>query len=125
MFISFSRVNIQDFSKCRLLQDCCMGERVNSKCIFFIIFSELCPPTMSYCSALKKCIPRDWWCDGKVDCPNGDDEGLYCKYKECLLTDFQCVSGRCIDMTYKCDGNNDCGPNDNSDEVCMSRFNSF
>ena len=25
----FSRVNIQDFSKCRLLQDCSMGERVN------------------------------------------------------------------------------------------------
>ena len=24
----FSRVNIQDFSKCRLLQDCCMWERV-------------------------------------------------------------------------------------------------
>ena len=31
MFISFSRVHIQDLSKCRLLQDCCMGERVNSK----------------------------------------------------------------------------------------------
>ena len=30
MFISFSRVNIQDFSKCCLLQDCCMGERVNT-----------------------------------------------------------------------------------------------
>ena len=29
MFISFSRVNIQDFSKCRLLQDCCMGKRLN------------------------------------------------------------------------------------------------
>ena len=28
MFISFSRVNIQDFCKCRLLQDCCIGERV-------------------------------------------------------------------------------------------------
>ena len=29
MFISFSRKDIQDFCKCRLLQDCCMGERVN------------------------------------------------------------------------------------------------
>ena len=28
MFVSFSRVNIQHFSKCRLLQDCCMWERV-------------------------------------------------------------------------------------------------
>ena len=28
MFISFSKVNIQDLSKCHLLQDCCMGERV-------------------------------------------------------------------------------------------------
>ena len=28
ILISFSRVNIQHFSKCRLLQDCCMGERV-------------------------------------------------------------------------------------------------
>ena len=27
-FISFSSVNIQDLSKSRLLQDCCMGERV-------------------------------------------------------------------------------------------------
>ena len=28
-FSSFSRVNIQDFSKCRLQQDCCMGERAD------------------------------------------------------------------------------------------------
>ena len=31
MFISFCRVNIQDLSKCRLLQDCFMGERVKNK----------------------------------------------------------------------------------------------
>ena len=33
MFISFSRVDIQDFSKCRLLQDCCMGQRVKYESI--------------------------------------------------------------------------------------------
>ena len=37
MFISFSRVNIQDFSKCRLLQECCKRERV--KYIFIDSFS--------------------------------------------------------------------------------------
>ncbi|XP_060590385.1 low-density lipoprotein receptor-related protein 1-like isoform X5 [Ruditapes philippinarum] len=78
---------------------------------------RLCPQKMSYCSALEKCIPQQWWCDGKVDCPNGDDEGLYCKYQDCLPTEFQCASGKCIDMAYKCDRNDDCGPNDNSDEV--------
>ncbi|XP_053386538.1 low-density lipoprotein receptor-related protein 1-like isoform X2 [Mercenaria mercenaria] len=78
---------------------------------------ELCPPNTSYCSVLERCLPRAWWCDGKVDCPNGDDEGLYCKYKECLPIEFQCASGKCIDMSYRCDGNYDCGPDDKSDEL--------
>ena len=44
MFISFSKVNIQGFSKCRLLQDCSMGERVKEDLsqlqMFVFIFSE-------------------------------------------------------------------------------------
>ena len=78
-------------------------------------FTAVCQTNQSFCVTYKQCLPSTWWCDGKVDCPQGDDEGMYCSYADCDPTEFQCMSGKCIDMTYHCDGQADC--EDKSDEV--------
>ncbi|XP_052813760.1 low-density lipoprotein receptor-related protein 1-like isoform X2 [Mya arenaria] len=81
---------------------------------------EVCPENKSYCTATHECMPQDWWCDSKVDCPSSDDEGLYCKYDECTIHTFQCTTtGKCISVELRCDSHVDCTEGehfDNSDE---------
>ena len=67
MFISFSRVNIEDFSKCRLLQDCCKlwGKGLKNQLIHLhlrnhnsvdrkiIIYNSIVPSVLAYVSAIQ------------------------------------------------------------------------
>ncbi|GFT89374.1 low-density lipoprotein receptor-related protein 1B [Trichonephila clavipes] len=64
----------------------------------------------------KKCVPKEFQCDGVKDCDDGSDEK--CESKEpqrCPGNDFRCLNGRCILASWKCDKRDDCG--DNSDEI--------
>ncbi|XP_063218375.1 vitellogenin receptor isoform X2 [Bacillus rossius redtenbacheri] len=63
------------------------------------------------------CLKNSARCNGKPDCPNGEDE----RDCGCLAEEFKCDNGKCISSSWKCDGSNDCG--DNSDEstlMCQS-----
>uniref|UniRef100_A0A182W102 SEA domain-containing protein n=1 Tax=Anopheles minimus TaxID=112268 RepID=A0A182W102_9DIPT len=53
-------------------------------------------------------------CDGRPDCPNGEDENPDVCQK-CEKGEFSCDGTRCIPEAKKCDGHRDC--NDGQDEV--------
>ena len=70
-----------------------------------------CPYGEFVCSN-GDCIPWYFRCDGKHDCPNGNDEA-YCESKR----GFHCPDGRtycglfmlgCIPRLWRCDGKDDC-----------------
>ena len=53
------------------------------------------------------CVPFGYVCDGKVDCPSGEDE-MSCGAKICVGF-LHCVnSSQCVHLNDVCDGNNDC-----------------
>lgn len=59
------------------------------------------------------CIPQNQRCDGKLDCPGGQDE-QNCSSKTCPANQFTCQNKKCIQPEWTCDLEDDCG--DNSDE---------
>ncbi|XP_053632202.1 vitellogenin receptor isoform X1 [Cherax quadricarinatus] len=65
------------------------------------------------------CIPRNAVCNGKQDCPQGDDEDC-----TCLEYEFHCSStDRCIPLSrWVCDGVEDCqdGSDEGSDVGCTA-----
>uniref|UniRef100_A0A0N4Z414 EGF-like domain-containing protein n=1 Tax=Parastrongyloides trichosuri TaxID=131310 RepID=A0A0N4Z414_PARTI len=65
-----------------------------------------------------QCIPRDYVCDGHIDCQNGEDEDN-CPDLICSPGTFKCPQthtdkGSCVPESWKCDGSKDCI--DGSDE---------
>lgn len=54
--------------------------------------SRSCMPSTGPCFARElqcgdgSCVPRDWICDGKVDCPSGEDEAACVR---CSKYEFQ------------------------------------
>ncbi|XP_031338612.1 atrial natriuretic peptide-converting enzyme-like isoform X2 [Photinus pyralis] len=54
---------------------------------------------------VKRCIPRDWLCDGHVDCKDQTDE-LNCN--ECKKGMIHCGSDKCVAQEQMCDGKIDC-----------------
>jgi hypothetical protein len=46
-------------------------------------------------------------CDGKHDCPDGDDE-VGCESGVCSDSQFACASGQCISIGKRCNGDRDC-----------------
>jgi len=69
----------------------------------------VCGTNMSYCVGSQSCMPQSWWCDSKVDCPSGEDEGLNCPYADCSHDTFECaITGKCISLDLRCNGHYDC-----------------
>ncbi|XP_044766095.1 atrial natriuretic peptide-converting enzyme [Coccinella septempunctata] len=61
-------------------------------------------PTGFQCD-ISRCLPKDWQCDGHVDCKDQSDE-LNCK--KCGLGMIHCGANRCITQEHMCDGRVDC-----------------
>ncbi|KAJ1522550.1 hypothetical protein ONE63_001736 [Megalurothrips usitatus] len=59
-------------------------------------------------------ICADQKCDGKWDCPQGDDEAD-CPTQDCAQDEFMCDITRCVPKSAHCDGRTDCV--DGTDEI--------
>lgn len=69
------------------------------------------------CETKGKCIPLSWKCDGRTQCPQGNDE-YACHQSFCKNNEFQCVQqDTCIPLSWRCDGKSDCF-NDEDEKLC-------
>ncbi|XP_043487916.1 vitellogenin receptor isoform X1 [Polistes fuscatus] len=67
------------------------------------------------CSEHNICIKATQVCDGKVDCPTGEDESRNCfSTNLCNNNQFVCRNGECVSHTSRCNSRYDC--KDRSDE---------
>ncbi|XP_019713477.1 low-density lipoprotein receptor-related protein 2 isoform X3 [Hippocampus comes] len=75
----------------------------------------ICTNAFMQCKGTAICLPQSKLCDGKKDCPDGDDES-FC-VKTCpSKDDFKCKDQRsCVSKELVCDGSSHC--HDGSDEV--------
>lgn len=67
-----------------------------------------------FCSASNACILKKFRCDGKQNCPFGEDEADCKTPNHCPLDSFQCQDGECVKEVFRCDSKYDC--RDKSDE---------
>ncbi|XP_078043558.1 vitellogenin receptor-like [Augochlora pura] len=78
-----------------------------------------CKPDEMKCGEHDRCIKLYQRCDGRQDCPNGEDESSACEFglSRCKNgTEFQCKNGTCINITSRCNLHYDCPDGDQSDE---------
>ncbi|XP_016532550.1 low-density lipoprotein receptor-related protein 2 isoform X4 [Poecilia formosa] len=76
--------------------------------------TKVCNAPSWLCRQSSICLPQNLLCDGKRDCPEGDDEELC--VNACPKEDFMCMDRRnCIPRILLCDGRAHC--HDGSDEV--------
>ncbi|KAK9892226.1 hypothetical protein WA026_019028 [Henosepilachna vigintioctopunctata] len=63
------------------------------------------------CKVDGSCIPIQWKCNSRPDCPDGSDETYDCPIQEdCGPEKFRCIlTGKCIPSGFFCDGEHDCG----------------
>ena len=123
-------INIAKYSSCVNLGELPCGKdhdecfNVTSMCIYQLDFNnELIPCkngrhlehcTTFFCDSLLKCtnaycVPFSRVCNGKWDCPHGDDESK-CNKSEACRNMFHCRSTAqlCLHLGNACDGHNDC-----------------
>ncbi len=75
------------------------------------------------CNAMFKCptyycVPFSYLCDGKWDCPFGDDESMMCKHVERCANMYKCrKSASCAHVANICDGTIHC-PQGDDESLC-------
>lgn len=67
-----------------------------------------------FCGQSNTCVAKHFRCDGRKNCPKGEDEEDCKKPNHCPLNYFQCHDGECIDEELRCNLKFDC--RDKSDE---------
>lgn len=76
-------------------------------CCWFIgktkTFITVCPN--GFQCDFRRCIPKDWQCDGHIDCKDQSDE-LNCT--KCGTGMVHCGYDKCINQEHMCDGKVDC-----------------
>ncbi|TGZ69507.1 hypothetical protein CRM22_003711 [Opisthorchis felineus] len=80
-----------------------------------IFIDSPCRPSEMMCRD-GTCIPRELFCNGRLECPDGSDERPpHCTSSaRCTTGQFACSSGECIDIRMRCNGRPECA--DGSDE---------
>uniref|UniRef100_A0A0N4ZC09 Very low-density lipoprotein receptor n=1 Tax=Parastrongyloides trichosuri TaxID=131310 RepID=A0A0N4ZC09_PARTI len=81
---------------------------------------------LSHSPRALECIPKNYACDGHIDCENGEDEEN-CAELTCSSGSFKCPQtptdkATCVPNAWRCDGSQDCI--DGSDEKnCLTTSN--
>ncbi len=108
----------QGHSKCYNISDICYFKLEVNKCLWPCrngghlekCHAFECNSKFKYHTSY--CIPWSYVCDGKVDCPNKEDEYMkaVCHQQSKCSEMFNCKNMRftCIDLQNICDGYNDC-----------------
>ena len=78
----------------------CFGTNLSRNDIYY----RLVCPSGFQCD-VKRCIPKDWQCDGHVDCKDQSDE-LNCV--QCTKGMIHCGADKCMSQEHMCDGKVDC-----------------
>ncbi|VDO34929.1 unnamed protein product [Haemonchus placei] len=109
-----------DESDCALSVDKFLAESV----------TELCHPGEHRCDGGSKCIPVNRTCDGKLDCPDGDDEGPLCKECEWFVFGSRCVCPHGSSLNpdeYTCTQKDECSTPEGKQcqHYCENRLNSY
>lgn len=76
---------------------------INRTCEILSNFLLVCPS--GFQCDVTRCIPKDWRCDGHVDCKDQTDE-LNCR--SCGHGMIHCGEDKCISQDHMCDGLIDC-----------------
>lgn len=75
-----------------------------------------CKEDYFQCAQSKSCIPENWVCDERVDCPEPDNsDEQNCTLRTCGPDMFLCGGSECIKKSWVCDNYEDC--KDGSDEM--------
>ena len=93
------------------IHPCINGEHLQNHHLFECNMMFKCPAFY--------CIPWNYICDGKWDCPSGHDEAVHhqCNNRRCTNM-FQCKkSSVCLHLSNVCDGHNDC-PYQDDEYLC-------
>jgi low-density lipoprotein receptor-related protein 1 (alpha-2-macroglobulin receptor) len=103
--------------RCDLSNDCDDGSDENAtECKRTpVIQSECDNESFLHCKYSKKCIPKEYVCDGENDCGligkfhllDPSDEHINCT-KKCPVNQLSCSNGVCVHISKFCDGHADC-----------------
>lgn len=79
---------------------------INLDFVFFLLSANrVCTSAEFTCAnnqpPQRKCIPRDWVCDGDADCADALDEHQNCTRRSCGVNEFTCNNGLCIRSSYR------------------------
>ncbi|XP_018799863.1 PREDICTED: basement membrane-specific heparan sulfate proteoglycan core protein isoform X11 [Bactrocera latifrons] len=84
-------------------------------------YEHVCSDSEFKCDG--RCLPLEYFCNGRVECLDGTDE-RDCPYTKpevtvCQPDEYKCRAGNCIDSARRCDRVPDCPDGDDEDASCQ------